>query len=394
MSPSGKSQTRARHPERTPTPSAVRVVAEAWSQSQSGTLKLGRQRIGLAHGEPLDDAALQLVVNALYEHEAPRFEAGTHTDEAAPRLAEDLWHAASRLADRGVLKGRAQAIVKPGPTLGKAAAFPLGPDTGAVLGRIGGLRYRLADTVRIEKERRRVLLDDLVTLERLGLVEFADGEPAQDPSASRLSEVERRLRQEWKEMKNADPWGVLGCNPKMGRATVDQAAGQLATRYRHLSSDPRLSPKGRAIATRILAKVLDARGLVRAAAIRAEPLGPFEQGLHEFEAGRHTNALKCFQVANNERYSARNTAWMGFTLYKDPSRDETRRQRKGKQLIEKALNEGQHQGDAGYLMARILREERELVRAWTYLDRVLGRYPDHKGAKELRELVKKDLKRT
>ena len=382
----------ASHPERSPTPAALRVVARAWADGASGVLHLKRQRIELLHGEPADDAALQLVVNALYEHEAPRFEEGEHSDSAAPRLAPELWTAATRLADRSVLKGRAQSIVKPGPALHRAASFPLGPDTGEVLARCGGLRYRLADTVRIDKGRRHRLLDDLVALEILGLVEFAESQ-VQREATSRTSQAEQRLRSEWKTMQG-DPWTALGCNPGMGRAAVDAAARRLASRYRSLSRDPRLSPKGRAMATKMLAKVLEARNTLRVEAIRDQPLGPFEQGLQEYDAGRVINAMKCFHLANQERYSPRHTAWLGYALYHDESRDLAKRQRKGRRMIEKALDEGRHKGDAGYLMAAILYEERELVRAWTYLDRVLGRYPDHVRARRLRDEVKRDLGRS
>ncbi|HJN78246.1 MAG TPA: hypothetical protein QGF58_30315 [Myxococcota bacterium] len=381
------------HADRSPTPSAVRVVAEAWASSRSGVLHVGQNRIELLHGEPRDDAALQLVVDALYAHEPPRFEEGEHTDAVAPRLATELWVAASRLADRGVLKGRAQAVVKPRPALHRAAAFPLGPDTSDVLGRIGSVRFRLADTVRIEKGRRRVVLDDLVALEILDLVVIADGEASRQ-SKPQHSDAEQRLRVEWKAMQGADPWAVLGCNPGMGRGPVEDATQRLAEGYRRLSSDSRLSPKGRALAARVLAKVLDARAQVISAAVQVQPLGPLEQGLQELDAGRHTNAMKCFQVANQERYSPRFIAWLGFALYYDQTRDLARRQRKGRKLIEQALEEGQHQGDAGYLLAHILYEERELVRAWTYLDRVLGRFPDHSRATELRETVKRELPRT
>jgi len=381
----------ANHPEKSPTPAAVRVVAEAWANAHSGVLHLKRRRIELLHGEPADEAALQLVVNALYEHEAPRFEEKPHSASAAPRLAPELWTAAARMADRSILRGRAQEIVRPGACLHRAASFPLGPDTGDVLGQIGGLRFRLADTVRIEKSRRHVLLDDLVTLEILGLVGFAA--EATNGVAARSDSAESRLRSEWKAMKGADAWTVLGCNPNMGRTAVEDAARRLAARYRGLSRDSRLGPKGRQMATRLLSRVLDARAEVRTAAIQAEPLGPFEQGLHEYEAGRVVNAMKCFHVANQERYSPRHTAWLGFALYHDESRDLLMRQKKGRQLIEKALNEGKHAGDAGYLMARILHEEKQLVRAWTYLDRVLGRYPEHASALQLRATIKTELGR-
>ncbi len=69
------------------------------------------------------------------------------------------------------------------------------------------------------------------------------------------------------------------------------------------------------------------------------------------------------------------------------------RQRQGMRMIEKALEMGNDNGDPGFLMAKILHGDGELVRAWNHLDKVLAKHPAHADASALRDQIQKEIRR-
>ncbi len=213
----------------------------AWASGKSGTLCLGEQRLHLLHGEPTTPEQLQLIIEALYAEDAPSFLEGAIPGRPTPpRLATELWEAATRLAERASLKGRARWRVLPEENFHRLNAFPVRPLTARFLSRADSKKVRLGDTVRMDKSARMEVLDDFVALEVLGVVTLeapADGAVREDPVRPRPNvdaKTERRLQREWGLLRDADDWTVLGCTPGMAPETVEAAARRMASRYRQL----------------------------------------------------------------------------------------------------------------------------------------------------------------
>ena len=397
-------------PPKKPSRDALLAVTRAWAGGLSGFLRFGDSRVPLSHGEPSEAEHLQAIVFALYAEDTPTFTpASLPGGPTPPRLARELWTAAERLSERAALKGRARHRIVAGPIFDRLNAFPIRALTARFLASVRKEKVRLGDTVRMEKAVRMGVLDDLVALELLGAIELrapatrsADGRKS-TPAAPRVQVdvgTERRLQREWSVLESADDYTVLGCTPGMDLDTIEAATQRMAARYRQLTTDRRVSERGHALARKILLRVLEASAAIksgtgsRSAGKALNPYTAFEEGLRQAEAGAWDNALKCFAVAQKEQpQSARVQAWLGFALYHDYTRDLSR-QRKGLAMIEKAMDLGTGNGDPGYLMAKILVAEGELVRAWNHLDRVLTRHPAHKEAQALRDEVQRNIRRT
>lgn len=403
------------HPDQKPNLDAVLAITRAWAEAQSGFLRTAGDRISLLHGEPASPKQLQSTVDALYAADGIEFiPTSLQGRPLPPRLANELWIAAGRLASRGDLKGRARHRIVPGPNYARLNAFPIRALTARFAGRAQRSKIRLGDTVRMEKSSRMEVLDDLVALEVLGVLALqAPKQRSVEPStkaplrAAREPEprvqvnvgTEQRLSREWDVLRDADDWTVLGCGPGMDAVAVERAARRMASRYRQLSTDRRVSEAGQTTAKNILMRVLEASAAIRSGTAKRSPgktlsvNDAFGEGLRQIEAGAYDNAVKCFAVAQKEHpLAAKNTAWLGFALYHDYTRDLTR-QRKAMKLIEKALEMGNSNGDAGYVMARILHGEGELVRAWNYLDKVIAKHPQHAEATALRASIQRDIRR-
>jgi len=403
-------QTGCHHPAKRAVQPSLRAVTRAWAQGESGFLRFGHNRVPLLHGEPASADTLQAIVYALYAEDTPSFTPSPVPGKPIPpKLATELWAAALSLSDRATLKGRARCRIGADVNFDRLNAFPIDRLTARFLGKCRDSKVRLGDSVRFDKHERMGILDDLVALEVLGVVKLQapkqrpiQGAPqaAQEPRVQVDVGTERRLRREFEILADADAWTVLGCTPGMGSEKIDQAARRMASRYRQLSQDHRVSPGGQATAKRILARILEAAMEINSGTAKRSParqLNPhtaFEEGLAQIDAGAYDNALKCFALAQKEQpHSARLQAWLGYALYHDFSRDLSR-QRQGVRMIKKALDMGHGNGDPAYLMAKILHGDGELVRAWNYLDKVLKKHPAHKRAAALRDQVQKEIRRT
>ncbi|MCP4918456.1 MAG: hypothetical protein GY913_16245 [Proteobacteria bacterium] len=407
------SRSTCRHPATAPSPASLRAVAAAWADARNGYLRFGRDRIYLIHGEPADSAQLQELVFALYEDEKPRFiDAAVPGKPVPPALPNELWAAAKCLADRSSLRGKGRGVLAPGPLFSRLAAFPMTSQTRRLLTRADRKSIRLGDTVRLDRELRMLVLDEVCTLIALDVIRLhvPAQRPAEQPSevtrrpatVARVkvdASTERRLLREVRLLENADDWTVLGLGPAQDRERVEQACSRMESRYAAFADHPRLSSKARDAASRILARVHVASRNVLAGKGKSQgpsvaPALAFPEGKAQVAQGDFTQAAACFSVARQAQpMSGQVLAWLGFAIYFDSSRPITTRQGKGRRFIDKALSMGTAPGEANYLLARILHDEGGLVRAWNHVDAALRAEPTHVEANELHTSVQREIRR-
>ena len=411
-------------------PDSLALVAKAWGAKKSGVIRCDHLpgRGLLLHGEPRDDDSLKFLVQVLYVGGARFVDGDAFAQRPKPRLAAHLWAAASGLAARSPM-GEAQLsdILVDGPAIQSVGLFPLEPDTRKLLAVRHDPREDLGTLLDHSGLSLKAVASDLGTLLALGALRLRSsagggarprraswslkkGRPPTPPPprrppprASKVSKLERartratpsrqkieqlrtRLRRELGVVRDADDWTVVGANARMPREAIERACERMTGRYAKLMDDDRLPGDVRDLAQEIHARVLLAVGRISEGRAARGPTitgDPLEEGKRMIGEGRFELATKCFAKARQDTGSPIAQAWLGWSIYADPSRPEGDRRRKGRDLIEMALNSADFLPDPIYLMARVEYLEGDLVRSWNWLEKLMKIAPDHVDGRAL-----------
>lgn len=390
---------------------------------RSGQLRIGGETATVMRGEPVHPQDLQAVLDGLYRGGTPTLvEQQVHASKVPNRLGLEIWKAISRLADKTQMRGTARNAIEPGPLFRRLSAFPMESETMALLARVESGTVRVGDTVRLDKPTRLAVLDDLARLRLLTVIQIGAADsplkgtrsppptprrergtrparPAQRRSSGRDGDLVGRLGRELENIESLDDWSAVGCNPSMAPDQIEAQCLRMVGRYSAIIRDRSQSQEVRDLAREIGDIVSAASDRIRSGSAKRDVTGvnpktAYDDGVRLAAQGRWEEAVKAFGLAQqHEPYAPQHTAWLGYAFYMDPSRDLTERQRKGKKLIEKAVMMGVGNGDPHYVQARLLVDERDLVRAWNHVEVCLRANPAHAAATALRDSIQREIKR-
>jgi len=146
------------------------------------------------------------------------------------------------------------------------------------------------------------------------------------------SAVEAFLKRERKRLEGVDDFTLLGVPASADVALIERAGQRMQRRYAALRQDDRLPDDAVQTAAEIAAWLDQAIARIRAGSPRTESVAGrslsdedyiFEQGLQAMTAQDWRRAQKCFRAARGLKPdSARNLAWLGWSSFKDPDRDD------------------------------------------------------------------------
>lgn len=379
-----------RHPESSPEPEALAVVARLWAEKKTGfvTWKGGEAR--LVEGEPPTGEDLQILVSRLYREGDIEF-VGADVDlpKSGAHLANELWFAAIKAVDRRALKGRASDNLVPGPARAWGSRLPVRYATKKVVARVEKEEVPLKFALDIPREVRGDVIDEVCALILIGVLYVQRSGPR---TVTEPYDRVRELAGAWARVQSTDDWGLFDAQPGIEDHVLDAAVERRLGHFQAFVVDSTLPAQGVALAKRI-----QKRHTAAAARIRAgEALGPtenitvedcFMEGMKRLKAEAYGEAVKCFSRAN-KRYPGqpRNACWMAYAIYKDASRDEAERKAQAIALAEK-VSRVDRKGDALYVLARIAYDGGDHLECWTKLGRILVLNPKHKRARKLHKHV-------
>ncbi|HJN77446.1 MAG TPA: hypothetical protein QGF58_26210 [Myxococcota bacterium] len=408
-----------RHPAGKASIETLLGLARIWMDARTGLLQIGGETATLVRGEPLDIDDLQLIIDGLYRGGKPAFSETDHPSRGVTnRLGLEIWKAVSRIARKTQMRGTASCTIHPAGLFRRLSAFPMQPETVVLLARVESGRVRVGDTVRLDKPTRMEVLEDLARLKMLGVIRL---EKADERLANTRREARRkpssegvgggrsgarsdprlggRLSRELERIEGLDDWAAVGCNPSMAPGAIAAQCQRMIDRYSAIIKDRSQTADCRELARDIFDHVVASadriqEGKARREARGANPSTAYDDGISLVAQGRFDEAVKAFGLAQQyEPYAPRHTAWLGYAVFHDPTRDLAERQRKGRKLIEKALLMGTGNGDPNFVQAKLLVEDKDLVRAWNHVEVCLRANPTHSGATTLRDSIQREIKR-
>ena len=412
------------HGDGLPQLESLQALARVWMDGRSGKLEIGGEAVILSRGEPIDELHLQRVITGLYRGGQPSFTPSEVTAHQVPNtLGVEIWKAASKLADKTQMRGTAKRSVRPGTLFRRLSAFPMESETMQLLARVERSTVRVGDTVRLDKPTRMRVLDDLARLRTLGVIQLGEAsatptavtpppkmrsrrrtaDPEPSPSGRRSSRKDPnlagRLGRELENLQGMDDWTAVGCNPSMKPEAIERQCKRMVDRYGAIIRDRSQSEECRDLAREICDLVEAAAerissGTATRSSAGLSPASAYDDGCRFVDQGRWEEAVKAFGLAKqHEPYAPQHSAWLGYAVYHDPSRDLADRQRKGRKLIEKATQMGVGNGDPHFIQAWLLVVEKDLVRAWNHVEVCLRANPSHARALALKDSIQREIKR-
>jgi CheY-like chemotaxis protein/tetratricopeptide (TPR) repeat protein len=222
--------------------------------------------------------------------------------------------------------------------------------------------------------------------------------------------VLKRLDGEYERIKNTDDFTILGLPKDADDPTVRATWDRLKERYSALKSDPDLPQALRHRAEVLLRlskeatkrvltnrEVLEALGAVEPTPGSTKESGPATQSLEDlaysegqkaFSAGDHKRAVQCFRKAHDERIdSARNMAWLGWSVFHQPEKPEEERNEEALDLLRLASSFDPTHRQGQFFLAYVELKTGQATQAIKRLQVLLKRYPDHTEAKKLMRLI-------
>ena len=214
----------------------------------------------------------------------------------------------------------------------------------------------------------------------------APARPTMTPRAQ-----ERFLRKERARLESADDWTLLGVAANTDERLLAVAARRMSERYGGIRDDERATPAARALAEEIYTWIQEALVRIRAGHARKATAVidrrtdediVFEHGLQAAAKEDWKRATQCFKAARNFKIdSARNLAWLGWSIYKDGGAVDF--EEKAFELVALADSFDNEHPDGQYFLAVLESRRGSPIIAQRRLRRLLDHHPDRDDARRL-----------